>query len=203
MRNAYDASIAYLDAGLKRLFGELRRRDLLDRTLVILVSDHGEEFGEHSVLGHGTDLHIQSIHVPLLLRFPASVPAGIEVNRPVSLCDVPATTMEILRFTDVSTFPGRSLSRHWANADGGDAEPGESVLSELIYAPWDPEWAPVSKGDMKSLVTGEMHYIRNGDSTEEVYDLRDDPMEHNNLIQTPRGVEAAAQARNIIKETLH
>ena len=203
LHNSYDASIAYLDAGLKRLFTELSRRDLLERTFVILVSDHGEEFGEHSVLGHGTDLHIQSIHVPLLLRYPASVPRGITVNKPVSLRDVPATTMEILGLADAGAFPGRSLSRHWTGTDRSQSEPGEPILSELIYAPWDPEWAPVSKGDMKSLITGEMHYIRNGDGTEEVYNLRDDPAEHNNLIQTPRGAEAAAQAKHIIEGNLY
>ena len=203
MRNAYNAAIAYLDADMNRLFSELRRRDVLDQTLVILVSDHGEEFGEHSVLGHGTDLHIQSIHVPLLLRFPASVPAGVTVDRPVSLRDIPATTMEILGLADVATFPGRSLSRHWADADRGESDPGESMLSELIHAPWDPEWTPVSKGDMKSLVTGDTHYIRNGDGSEEVYDLSHDPAERNNLIQTPHGAMAAAQARRIIEGILH
>ncbi|MDT8303199.1 MAG: sulfatase [Sedimentisphaerales bacterium] len=203
LHNSYDASIAYLDSGLKRLFEELKRRDLMERTFVILVSDHGEEFGEHSVFGHGTDLHIQSIHVPLLLRYPASVPVGVVVNKPVSLRDVPATTVEILGLDDAGAFPGQSLSRHWTGTDHNLSEPGESMLSELIYAPWDPEWAPVSKGDMKSLVTGEIHYIRNGDGTEEVYNLREDPMEHNNLIQTPRGAEAAAKARHIIEGNLY
>jgi arylsulfatase A-like enzyme len=202
MHNAYDAAIAYLDADLNRLFGELRQRDVLDRTLVILVSDHGEEFGEHSTLGHGFDLHIQSIHVPLLLRFPASVPAGVTVDRPVSLRDVPATTMEILGFANVATFPGRSLSRYWTNADSGKLEAGESMLSELIHspAPWGPEWAPVFKGDMKSLVTGDTHYILNGDGSEEVYDLRYDPAEHNNIIQTPRGAEVVVQVRRILEQ---
>ena len=53
---------------------------------------------------------------------------------------------------------------------------------------------------MKSLVIGDMHYIRNGDGSEEVYDLRLDPVERNDLIQTPRGAEAAAQARHILKQ---
>jgi len=203
LHNAYDASIAYLDAGMKRLFDELRRREILDRTLVILVSDHGEEFGEHSVFGHGTDLQIQSIHVPLLLRYPDSVPAGVVVSKPVSLRDVPITTMEILELKDAGAFPGRLLSRYWIDTGGSQSEKDESMLSELIYAPWDPNWAPVSKGDMKSLVTGEMHYIRNGDGTEEVYNLRDDPEEHNNLIEIPLGAEAAAKARHVIEGNLY
>jgi hypothetical protein len=56
---------------------------------------------------------------------------------------------------------------------------------------------------MKSLITGDMHYILNGDGSEEVYDLRDDPAEHNNLIETHQGTETATQARHIIEEILH
>ncbi|MCP4609831.1 MAG: sulfatase [Planctomycetes bacterium] len=204
MINAYDATIAYLDSEMKRFFDELKRRNILDRTLVIIVSDHGEEFGEHSTIGHGYDLHIQSLRVPLLLRFPASIPAGFSIERPVSLRDIPATTMEILGLANAAAFPGRSLSIHWADAGSGISESDDSMLSELIHIPSkDPEWSPVYDGDMKSLVTGEMHYIRNGDGTEEVYDLLDDPAEHNNLIQTPRGAEAAAKARHIIEGNLY
>ncbi len=203
MRNAYDAAIAYLDADLNRLFGELRRRDLLDQTLVILVSDHGEEFGEHSTFGHGHDLQIPSIRVPLILRLPSIVPDNVTVQKPVTLRDIPATVIGLLGLPDEGLIPGRSLSRHWANADSRESEPGESILSELIHAPRDPEWTPVSKGDMKSLVTDDMHYIRNGDGSEEVYDLRHDPAERNDLIQTTRGAKAAAHARRILEGILH
>lgn len=203
MRNAYDAAIAYLDTELKRLFAELKRRNVLDQTFVIVVSDHGEEFGGHSTLGHGYDLHIQLIHVPLLLRFPASVPAGVSIKRPVSLRDIPATIMEILHFSDVATFPGHSISRHWSDSDSGNLEPNDPMLSELFQKPpWDPEWSPVYKGDMKSLVIGDIHYIRNGDGTEEVYDLREDPVELNNLIDKPQGVEIASQAKHIIEQII-
>jgi arylsulfatase A-like enzyme len=200
--NAYDGAIAYLDADLKRLFDKLRQRGLLDRTLVIIVSDHGEEFAEHSVLGHGTDLHIQSLRVPLLLRYPASIPGDVTVQKPVTLRDIPATVIDILDLPDDDLFPGRSLSRYWADADSGELESSESMLSELIHAPKGAEWTPVSRGYMKSFVTGDMHYILNGDGTEEVYDLGNDPAEQNDLIQTPRGAEAAAQARDALKQMI-
>jgi arylsulfatase A-like enzyme len=202
MRNAYDGSIAYLDYNLKRLFGELRQRGLLDRTLVILVSDHGEEFGEHSTLGHGNDLHIQSIHVPLILRLPGIVPGDVTVQEPVTLRDIPATVIGLLGLPDDGLFPGRSLVRYWLEPRREEQENLDPVLSELSHAPWEAS-GPVSKGDMKSLVTGDMHYIRNGDGTEEVYDLRHDPAERNDLIQTPRGEEAAAHARRMIEGFLH
>ncbi|MBW7992732.1 MAG: sulfatase-like hydrolase/transferase [Planctomycetes bacterium] len=202
IQNAYDGSIAYLDYSLKRLFGELRQRNLLDRTLVILVSDHGEEFGDHSIIGHATDLHIQSIRVPLILRLPGIVPTDVTVQEPVTLRDIPATVINILDLPDDRLFPGRSLSRYWIEPKSEESENNPLVLSELRRASW-AFGTPVAKGDMKSLVTGNMHYIRNGDGTEEVYDLNEDPVERNDLIRTPRGAEAAAKARNIIEKILN
>ncbi|MEJ2704361.1 MAG: sulfatase, partial [Sedimentisphaerales bacterium] len=200
MRNAYDGSIAYLDSNLKWLFGELKRRNLLDRTLVILVADHGEEFAGHSTIGHGKDLYIQSIRVPLILRLPGSVPRDVVVQEPITLRDMPATVIDLLSLPDEGLFPGRSLRSHWLEPGGNTPKSLVPALSELSYAPWEPNSAPVSKGDMRSLVTGDMHYIRSGDGTEEVYDLRTDPAEHNDLIRTPRGAEAVAQAKRILEQ---
>jgi arylsulfatase A-like enzyme len=199
MSNAYDGAIAYLDYNLKFLFEELRKRELFDRTLLIVVSDHGEEFGEHSVLGHGTDLHSQSIRVPLILRYPSIVPGEVIVQEPVSIREIPATVISLLGLPDAGLFPGRSLERCWLKTGSGEQESPELVLSELSHLSW-AVGTPVSKGDMKSLITGDMHYIRNGDGTEEVYDLRNDPEEHNSLIQMPRGEEVAEQARRVLEQ---
>ncbi|MHC4558955.1 MAG: sulfatase [Planctomycetota bacterium] len=201
IRNAYDGAIAYIDEDLNRLFGELRQRGILDRTLVILVSDHGEEFAEHTTLGHAKDLHIQSIRVPLVLRLPDIVPAEVTVQEPVTLRDIPATVIDILGLPDDGLFPGKSLSRYWIESKREEPENSELVLSELSRASW-AVGAPAAKGAMKSLITGYMHYIRNGDGTEEVYDLRNDPAEQNDLIQIPRGVETAAQARDVLKQMI-
>ncbi len=73
------------------------------------------------------------------------------------------------------------------------------MLSELSHDSWRVG-TPVAKGEMKSIITGEMHYIRNGDGTEDVYDLRNDSVELNDLIGMPRGAEAALQAKRILKE---
>ncbi|MCP4609838.1 MAG: sulfatase-like hydrolase/transferase [Planctomycetes bacterium] len=202
IQNAYDGSIAYLDYSLEQLFGELRQRDLLDQTLVVLVSDHGEEFGEHSIIGHGLGLHIQSIRVPLILRLPSIVPTDVTVQEPVTLRDIPATVINILGLADDGLFPGRSLSRYWNESKMEEPENNALVLSELSHAPW-MKGTPIAKGDMKSLVIGDIHYIRNGDGTEEVYDLHEDPVERNDLIRMPRGEEAVVKARNIIEEILN
>ena len=85
LRDSYDNCIAYLDDQLGRLFAELDRRGLLDNTLVIVTSDHGEQFNEHHLFGHGNSLYGSLIHVPLLIFPPSGSPAGRIVGVPVSL----------------------------------------------------------------------------------------------------------------------
>ncbi|MCP4609837.1 MAG: sulfatase [Planctomycetes bacterium] len=201
VRNAYDGCIAYIDDNLKRLFGELKQRDIFDRTLLVIVSDHGEEFGEHNTNGHANDLHIQSIRVPLILRLPDIVPTEVTVQEPVTIRDIPATVIGLLGLPDEGLFPGRSLGRYWIKSERERQETFDPVLSELQKQSWKVG-TTVEKGEMKSLIIGDMHYIRNGDGSEEVYDLRNDPYEHNDLIQTPRGAETAAQVRDVLKQMI-
>ena len=158
IRNAYDGCIAYLDDNLKQLFDELKKRGLFDRTLLIIVSDHGEEFGEHIIIGHGNDLHIQSLRVPLILRLPDIVPVDVIVQEPVTLRDIPTTVIDLLGFPDNGLFPGQSLERYWSRHGTEKPEDNELVLSEISQKNW-VVGLPVEKGDMKSLVIGDMHYI--------------------------------------------
>jgi arylsulfatase A-like enzyme len=75
LRGRYRGEVRRVDEQIERLFAELARRGLLDRTLVVVTGDHGEEFGEHRWFGHGSQLYEESLHVPLLL-YGAGVPAG-------------------------------------------------------------------------------------------------------------------------------
>lgn len=82
----YDGSLRYVDDQLAELFAWLERRELWQDTIVCIVADHGEEFGEHGRVGHGHGLHEGLLRVPWILRVPARAPA--RVNAPVSLIDV-------------------------------------------------------------------------------------------------------------------
>ena len=72
----YDDCLLGLDAELGRFLGELRASGLLDDTWVVITSDHGEEFGEHGIFGHGASLYNQVTHVPLILIPPGPGPRG-------------------------------------------------------------------------------------------------------------------------------
>ena len=189
-RARYHAAIAYLDASVDSVLRELRRRGALDNTVVVVTSDHGELFDEHGLSGHAHDLYRNVLHVPLLLRFPPSVPAGIRVSAAVSLRDVPATILGLTALAGASV-PGRSLSTFWTNAAVG----GSPALAEVTKAPNVDNTYPTSKGPMKALLDDSTHYIRNGDNTEELYRFRDDTSEASNLAASSNIPAALMRAR--------
>jgi arylsulfatase A-like enzyme len=185
-RDAYDDCVAYLDEQLGMLFDELERRGVLDQTLVIITSDHGEGLGEHGLFMHGESLYRPEIRVPLLILTPSHRPSRAEVRDTVSLCDLPATIVDQIGLGNGSPFPGQSLAQSWADHPAG-APPLETgaALSELASSnPNNPNQgrSPARRGPLISLAEGEFVYIRNeGDGGEELFNQREDPDEVNNL----------------------
>jgi arylsulfatase A-like enzyme len=183
----YDDCIAYLDRRLEILLQELKRRGVLDDTLVIVAADHGEHLGDHLLFFHGCSLYRQLVQVPLVIVDPQKVPAGRIVSKPVSLRDVPATIVDLLDVGSDTPFPGKSLARFWDPAQGADGPPAEPLLMEtgkpILLTNEGRE--PAAKGPMKSIVADGMHYIRSGDGLEELYVLGTDPDERTNIAGSP------------------
>ncbi len=183
MRDLYDGEILYLDTQIQRLLDELRSRNLLDNTLVIISSDHGEEFGENprGTAGHGVSLYMPSLRIPLLMVHPGSVPQGLRLRPPVALLDIPATVLTLLGFDSKPMFPGRSLSRLWTAAEAQGSIEVSPPLAELSLRSWLPKWAPANRGALSSIVIDNLHYIRNENGEEELYDFVEDPWERHDL----------------------
>jgi arylsulfatase A-like enzyme len=192
-RDGYDNCIAYLDQQIGNLLDELNRRDLLKDTLIIITSDHGEEFGEHQVFNHGYSLYLYETHVPLVM-ISAAAPAGRAVVEPVSLRDLPATVVDLLGLSADSPFPGRSLSVYWQMATGADRPPTTPPVAEA-YLPTSAldtrrGPGPSQRGYTMSLLTRGWHYIRDGTGAEGLYDLVKDPRESLNVLRTSRDPSA-------------
>ncbi len=102
----YDEELAYLDHELGRFLAELERLGLLDRSWIFITSDHGEAFGEHGALEHGTTVHNEVVRVPLIV-FPPRGETLPSDSGPVSLVDV-AATLAALGGSDLGG-PGRDL----------------------------------------------------------------------------------------------
>jgi arylsulfatase A-like enzyme len=194
-RDAYDDCVAHLDEQLGRLLDELGRRGLLERTWLIVTSDHGESFGEQAGdFGHGTSLYQPQLHVPLVIvppegdrsRSPRVVP---ETS---SLRDLPATIVDLVDLQAGAPFPGVSLARLWGRPSASaftdpPASRPSPALSEVVPTnALDPEpehlledrpvWASLAEGDSIYIQVG---YA--GDIREQLFDLHDDPRESRNL----------------------
>lgn len=195
LQTAYDGSIRYLDYEFDNLLKELDRRGVLDSMIVVVTSDHGEEFGEHGtrIFGHGVSLYMQALHVPLVIVAPGGIGAGSRSQQAVSLRDVPATVLDLLGLK--GALPGVSLV---PALTGSDTVPGEPRLAQLhTQESWkDRPDLPASAGDAFSLLWNELHYIRNGDGSEHLFDLARDPVEAQDLARSPAAAERLAWFRD-------
>jgi arylsulfatase A-like enzyme len=199
--NAYDSSIAYLDQQIGWLLNMLQKRGILKDTLVIITADHGEQFGAHGLFNHGNSLYRQLLQVPLIISFPKLLPSSYQVRKPVSLRDIPATVMEILGLKNAFRFPGISLTRY-IGAAKKPAGPPEPIVAELTQGQeFRRPGLPNSEGDMKSVISHGMHYIKNGDGHEEIYDFESDPLEKHNLSATEEGRPMLIQFRSFLEQS--
>lgn len=139
----YDAELRELDDLLEDFFGELEALGLLDETLVIVTSDHGEEFREHGDVLHGRSMHRESLSIPMLLVGPG-VPAGRRVDDLVMLVDVLPTITGRFGLPAPDACDGIDLARLWepndvrrwilAGADHNNAVPGlRSMLRDSRF----------------------------------------------------------------------
>jgi arylsulfatase A-like enzyme len=103
----YDGEIAFTDRHLGRLFEAFERLDFAEDTVVVVVADHGEEFGEHGQFKHGYDLHEEVVHVPLVMRVPGIAPRRVADLVPT--VDVFPTLLELCGGRAQNEIEGRSL----------------------------------------------------------------------------------------------
>lgn len=109
IRALYDGEIAFTDKAVGRLLKGCEERGLLDRTIIVFLSDHGEEFFEHEGFGHGHALFNEVIRVPLIISYPRRLPKGKRIVRQVRLVDVTPTVLDLLEVTADKPLEGSSL----------------------------------------------------------------------------------------------
>lgn len=112
----YDSEIAFTDFHVGALLDEIDRLGLRDSTLVVLTADHGEGLGELGYVGHGRRLDEGIARVPLIVRYPGTVPAGRAIAEPVTLLDLAPTLLDLTGISKLAgndrpwSFAGRSLA---------------------------------------------------------------------------------------------
>jgi arylsulfatase A-like enzyme len=173
----YDSEIAYTDYWIGRLIDGLEELGLYDEALLVLTSDHGEEFLEHGRLQHSFSYYEEVLRVPLLLRVPGAG-AGL-VREPVSLIDVLPTVLDVLGIEVDLPFQGRSLRPLWQ----GRSLPARVHVGEASF-----------EAGNKALLEGGWKYVRRGSGQEELYHLEADPAERQNRCAAePERCEALRQ----------
>lgn len=105
----YDGEVAFVDTQVARLLAALDRSGLTGRTLVVLLSDHGESLGEHGEETHGVLLYDATLRVPLVLRLPGTLPAGEVRREAVGLSDVAPTILALAGLPATPGIDGRDL----------------------------------------------------------------------------------------------
>jgi arylsulfatase A-like enzyme len=187
LRACYDAALTSIDEEIGTLVDHLRQRGILDQTILIITSDHGENIGEHGLMSHAYSLHDTLIRVPLIIRYPGCFSPGQRVSQQVQLTDLFPTLLDILQL-DVPNIrrelQGVSLLSHPAEERFAYAEmlaphPSMQSLNRRVGA---PEHTPRPAFDraLRCLRTTYNKIIWASDGRHALYNLRQDPGETTN-----------------------
>jgi arylsulfatase A-like enzyme len=180
MLDLYDAELAYLDAQIGELLAALKERGLLDNTIVVITSDHGELFGEHGLANHFKTLSDEETHIPLFLRYPPGVPAGRRVQAPVQLRDILPTVLELAGIESAAPMDGQSLVA-LTGSSTGEATGARHETVGYLHRPVDKEYPFTASGHLLGLRTPQEKYVWSSTGKHEYYDLSADPAGQKNL----------------------
>lgn len=180
MRDLYDGGIAYTDARFGELMAALRERGLYDDALIVVVSDHGEEFLEHGLMLH-EQIYDEIVRIPLLVKLPNDAHAGERVDALTAMMDVMPTVLEVVGTAKPAGVVGASLL---------PIVEGQSPGRSFVYLWGIPE----------KLRTREWSLLRGEGAAPELYDLLRDPGEKTNVAATrPAVVHALSRQLDAIK----
>ncbi|HLF25779.1 MAG TPA: sulfatase [Anaerolineae bacterium] len=178
----HNSAIAYLDARIAQILGWLQELALLDQTLVIITADHGENFGEHQLLGHSYCLYDTLLHVPLIVRYPPGRARPGRVGHQVQTLDLFPTILALLGDTSselyrsLQGFDLLSSARHPFTV-AEQARPDLTPFSRHF-----PDFdASLYDRALYMIRTDRYKYIWSSTGQHELYDLRLDPAEEHNL----------------------
>jgi arylsulfatase A-like enzyme len=185
MREIYDQEISYLDENIGDLLNLIDELKIADNTILILTSDHGENFGEHGFFEHQLCLYNSLLHVPLIIRYPKLLPQGTE-DTSFSLVGLYRTIAELVNGEDTRS---NLASESWISAHGeiegnmiiAEYANGLEMLRRAIseeapgfdYSRYDRE--------LKSMIIGDYKYIWDSIGGEELFNLGTDPFEEHDI----------------------
>jgi choline-sulfatase len=167
----YDGEIAYADRELGRLFDAIHKKSPPAKTLIAILSDHGESLGEHGEYSHGVFLYDSTLRIAFLLSGPG-IPSGVRVKQQARTIDLMPSVLDLMGGSAPASVQGASLAPY---LQGKDA-PTAVSYAETLYPKINMGWA-----ELRAIRTNHWKYIRA--PKPELYDLSQDPAEAHNVIQ--------------------
>ena len=170
----YQGEIAYVDQSLGAILKELEQAGVDDRTVIVVVGDHGEGLGEHLEDTHSMLAYNATLHVPLIVRVPGLNP-GVRIRQTVGTVDIVPTVLDLLGLDIPAAAQGRSLApmiRRGEGASGPKTQP--QYYAETLSPRLSHGW-----GELRALFDGRFKYIHG--PRIELFDLEADPKELHNL----------------------
>ena len=173
-----------IDDGVREFFKILEKCNVLKDTLIIITSDHGDEFGEHGGLSHDGKMYSELVNVPLIIYEPSREKTEVR-DTLVSTLDIPPTILYYFGLDQVPVFQGHPLI------------PLKDYPTKGVFGEAVDKHGSTEKGEEK-----EVHYYREGDlkiiyrerdDSWELYDLNADPKEINNIVETSSAAGAMKQ----------
>jgi arylsulfatase A-like enzyme len=191
---AYLAAIRWDDDAVARVREKLDDAGLLDHTVMVLASDHGEAFGEHGKQGHARNALTATLHTPLVIRFPFAI-EPVRISSQVRNLDIAPTLLELARVPVPDAFQGRSLLPLLTAAEPAEDRVNGAELGTPLYR---------DASIQAAVSDGHWTYARNLPSDprpgEFLFDRTVDPGENVNLIE--REPEQAQRMRQLMDSNL-
>jgi choline-sulfatase len=176
----YDGEIAYVDFAVGKLLTTLRSRGLYDQSLIVVVADHGEAFGEHGEWSHGLFLYDETIHVPLLIKLPSAGSGRRLIESRVGLVDIAPTLLQEVGIAAPSAMQGQSL------LELVKAKSNAAAQDRPEYAETDYPYRAFGWSSLRAWRAGKYLYI---DAPQrELYDQPQDPEAAHNLANSAPSV---------------
>lgn len=183
--DTYDRAIHWTDQNIAQLIEMLKQEKILDRTMIVIASDHGEAFFEHGSEGHGRELYGELLNVPLIIVPPFALDEGVVVEETVANIDIWPTLLDIMGLPQMEGAEGRSLLPLILDPSAEGQGTGE-LRGRTLFAELNRAWGRKrNRTDRLISMRDDVHrYIfrENKPETSEAYNLLVDPGEQDNIL---------------------
>ncbi|MEL6149589.1 MAG: sulfatase [Chloroflexota bacterium] len=209
LHDFYDAEVTHQDAFVGRFLDGLRKKDLLNNTVVIIAADHGEAHGDHGFIGHSFVVYQELVHVPLIVRYPDTFPQGRRVQTNVSTRRIFHTVLDVTGITPPldEADPNANVNQLTLHTSvNGRPDPEGGVVYSEAFPPQTflnvmKHRAPHMIDTMKlrqvrrGIYDGNLKLTTIGENIDGLFDVSDDPNEVRSIADAQPDITGAMRTR--------